>query len=233
MAIMKVKINGAWVELPALEGKKGAKGDKGEKGATGKGFTDEQIDLLGNLLDLVTFSDSTAGKTAVNSLLASLRGTASTDPYTNLVPSSIDTTGAIFNGTGYQNDVRIGSSGALSTSGAAHTTATGFIKVAGGDIVRMANCSCEVANNANAIGVYNTSFTVIGVSSNGGTNNGIFSGSYSDYNYSSVVKEDNGTYKWIVPPAESGVAYIRVSCLGSNSTAPVENLIVTINQEIV
>ena len=75
MPIMKVKADGAWVEIPALVGPKGAKGDKGDTGATGQGFTDAQIDLLESVLNLVTFSDTTAGQTAVSNLMAALRST--------------------------------------------------------------------------------------------------------------------------------------------------------------
>ena len=235
MPLMQVKTNGAWVEIPALTGPRGAKGDKGDPGAAGKGLTDEQIDMLEDVLNLVTFSDSAAGKTAVNNLLASLRGTTvePEESYTNLVPTSIDATGAVFNGTGYQDGARINSSGAVSTSNANATTSTGFIKVSGGDVVRVSGGSFIYANNANAIGVYDASFAHLGTATGGGSAYGIFGDAYSAYKFSSVVEEATGVYKWVVPPTESGVSYIRLSCYENvSNTPPGANLIVTVNQEI-
>lgn len=159
--------------------------------------------------------------------------------YTNQVPTSIDADGTVFNGVGYQNDVRIGSGGTLSTSAAAKTTATGFIKVSGGDVVRVSGGRFKDsdAGNANAIGVYGKNGELpgshLGTSSTGGTNNGIFGSGYSSYGISSVVEETTGVYKWITPPTASGVEYIRISCWkNGDDSAPGANLIVTVNQEI-
>lgn len=237
MPLMQVKVNGVWVEIPALVGPKGAKGDKGDKGAAGQGFTDEQIDLLEDVLTLVTFSDATAGETAVNNLLASLRGETPdvpTETYTNLVPTSVDENGAVFNGTGYQNNARINSSGVVSTSNAANATVTGFIKVSGGDIVRVkgGNFTSTDAGggNANSIGVYGSTKNHLGTATAGGSAYGIFGSGYTAYEFSSVVEEATGIYKWVVPPAASGVEWIRLSSMGTS--APGANLIVTVNQEI-
>lgn len=159
--------------------------------------------------------------------------------YTNRVPTSINADGTVFNGVGYQNEVRIGSSGTLSTSGAADTTATGFIKVSGGDVVRVSGGNFKLASggNANAIGVYGKSGELpgshLGTSSLGGTNNGIFDSGYSSYAIDSVVEETTGVFKWVVPPTASGVEYIRISCYRKDiGVAPGANLIVTVNQEI-
>ena len=241
MPILQVKIDGEWIEIPALVGKQGEKGDKGDRGAAGQGFTDEQIDLLEAVLDLATFSDTAAGQAAVESLMTSLRGTASepdtpTETYTNLVPTSTDATGAVFNGVGYQDEARINSSGAVSTSNAAHATCTGFIKVTGGDVVRVKGGTFNVAENggqnANSIGVYGATFNHLGTTTVGGSAYGIFGNAYADYKFASVVEETTGVYKWIVPPAASGVEYIRISCHNNGGTAPGANLIVTVNEEI-
>ena len=47
--------------------------------------------------------------------------------YTNLVPTSTDTDGSIFNGVGYKEDVRLSSSGGISGSAQAGSVTTGFI----------------------------------------------------------------------------------------------------------
>ena len=239
MPIMKVKADGAWVEIPALVGPKGAKGDKGDTGATGQGFTDAQIDLLESVLNLVTFSDTTAGQTAVSNLMAALRSTTPdmpTETYTNLVPTSTDASGAVFNGVGYQDNARINSSGAVSTSNAVGATATGFIKVSGGDTVRIKGGNFTSAenggNNANSIGVYDSAKKHLGTATAGGSAYGIFESTYSAYKFSSVVEETTGVYKWVVPPSESGVEWIRLSSFTPNS-APGADLIVTVNEEIV
>lgn len=156
----------------------------------------------------------------------------SVNNYTNLVTTSIDATGDIFNGTGYQDNVRINSSGEVSTSEATNTTSTGFIKVSGGDVVRIKNC--EFLNsingqNANAIGVYDSAKNHLGTTTAGGSVYGIFGSTYMEYKFSSVVEETTGVYKWVVPPTESGVEWVRLSCYtGANGA----DLIVTVNEEI-
>lgn len=149
--------------------------------------------------------------------------------YTNLVRTSIDSDGSIYNGTGYKNGYRIRSGGA---EGADNNSAcTGFIKVNGGDVVRISGCTFSVAANGNAINVSNSSFTNIGQFTTLNANYGIFTGNYAAYNSSSVVQETTTVWKWIVPPAESGVAYVRISgytASGGNGAA----LIVTVNEPI-
>lgn len=59
-----------------------------------------------------------------------------TSGYTNLVPTSIDTDGSVFNGKGYQDEKRLNSSGAVTDQ--ANSTVTGFIPAKKGDIFRIA-----------------------------------------------------------------------------------------------
>lgn len=47
--------------------------------------------------------------------------------YTNLVPTSTDTDGSIFNGVGYKENVRLSSSGGVSGSAQAGSVTTGFM----------------------------------------------------------------------------------------------------------
>ncbi len=154
--------------------------------------------------------------------------------YTNRVPLSIDIDGSIYNGgLGYKNGYRIRSGGA---EGAEETAAhTGFIPVSAGDEVRVSGWDFSVSQSANAINVFDASFTNLGQLvanfQNGGY--GIFavSGAYIDYSWKSVIEESAGVWKWIVPPASSGAAYIRVSSymqLGGDGS----KMIVTVNEEI-
>lgn len=153
--------------------------------------------------------------------------------YINMVPLSINSDGSIYNGVGYKDGYRIRSGGAEGTQ--AGGTCTGFIPVSGGDTVRIygwdrINFSGSAAN---AINVADASFANIGQVSNG--NYGIFAsgGGYTAYNNSTIVDGADGISSWVVPPAASGVAYIRVSAFDNIVTDSLgAKLIVTINEEI-
>lgn len=139
----------------------------------------------------------------------------------------------IYNGgLGYKNGYRIRSGGAEGEQ--AHTTCTGFIPVKAGDVVRISGCDFGSSSNGNAINVSNSSFTNIGQFTMFPAAYGILAvgASYGKYNHDSVVKEKDGVWKWIVPPAASGVAYIRVSGFNVEAVYPSANLIVTINEEV-
>lgn len=149
----------------------------------------------------------------------------------NKILSSINTDGTIYNdGLGYKTGYRVRSGGGEAES--ALCTCTGFIAVNPGDVVRIAGCSFDVAVNENAINVSNSTFTNIGQLVMAGGSYGIFTTTeFQSYSYNSVVKETDGIWKWIVPPANSGVAYIRIN--GYNYPEPSGGrLILTINEEI-
>ena len=155
-------------------------------------------------------------------------------PITNWVRKSIDTDGSIYNGgLGYKDGYRIRSGGAEGTN--VRTSGTGFMPVSAGDIVRISGCDFGTSQNGNAINVSDSSFTNIGQFTMIPAKYGIFAtgAAYEAYSYTSVVEEKTGVWKWVVPPAASGVAYIRVSGYNASGTYPGANLIVTINEEIV
>lgn len=152
--------------------------------------------------------------------------------YTNMVPLSIDTDGSIYNSVGYKDGYRIRSGGAESTQ--SKGTCTGFIPVSGGDTVRIygwdrINYSTSAAN---AINVADSSFTNLGQVGN--SNYGIFAsgGGYAAYDKSTIYDGADGVSKWVVPPAASGAAYIRVSAYNDGVTDVGSQLIVTVNEEI-
>ena len=66
-------------------------------------------------------------------------------PAKNWVPLSTDTDGSIFNGVGYKDNVRLSSSGGISSSAQSGSTTTGFIPWNGADtdIIRMAGVTWE------------------------------------------------------------------------------------------
>lgn len=66
--------------------------------------------------------------------------------FTNLVPTSTDTDGSIFNGVGYKENVRLSSSGGISGSAQSGSVTTGFIPWHGdGDVLRMKGVSWKNA----------------------------------------------------------------------------------------
>jgi hypothetical protein len=130
-------------------------------------------------------------------------------------------------GLGYKLGYRIRSGGAEVAQ--AEGSCTGFIKVSPGDVIRLSGWDFGAAQVTNAINVSDSTFTNIGQFTKQPANYGILSTSaYAAYAAASVVKEKEGVWKWVVPPADSGVAYIRVT--GHYSYG---KMIVTINEEIV
>lgn len=141
--------------------------------------------------------------------------------YTNLVPTSIDSSGAVYNGTGYKQGYRLNSSGtetALSTA-----TCTGFMRCSYGDVIRVFGlCDSTAGNTGNYIAFYDSSFTKVGVTG----------GQYAD-TYGSWEASGNG-YLWTFDTSKfsvTGFAYIRVSLEGIVAGEE-ESLIVTVNEEI-
>lgn len=152
--------------------------------------------------------------------------------YVNQVPLSINADGSIYNGgLGYKNGYRIRSGGEESAT--APAACTGFIPVSAGDVVRIYPVNpSQLSASGTGINVSDSSFNNIGQAASNG-DYGIFASSYSAYGWKkSVVAEGNGVYRWVVPPAASGVAYIRVSIYDQQNGAQGANMIVTVNEEI-
>lgn len=152
--------------------------------------------------------------------------------YKNWVKYSTESDGVtIYNGgLGYKNGYRVRSGGAEgATTGG---SCTGFIPVKGGDVVRFSGWDMAAQNNENAVNVSNSEFENIGQFAGAGEY-GIFADAYKAYSRSSMVLEKTGIWKWVVPPAASGVAHIRVSGLTNPSyVGSYADMIVTINEEI-
>ena len=149
---------------------------------------------------------------------------------TNLVPLSINADGTIYNGTGYKDGYRVRSGGA--EGAVSNTSCTGFIKVSPGDVVRISGCMFSHSGNSNAINVSDNTFANIGQFTMFPAQYGIFNDKYTAYSSGSVVEEKTGVWKWVVPPASSGVEYIRVSGYDNKNGYPGARMIITINEEI-
>lgn len=152
--------------------------------------------------------------------------------YINQVPFSIDPNGSVYNdGLGYKSGYRVRSGGAEAVL--QRGSCTGYISAKGEDVVRVSGCDFNTEETANAINVYDESFTTLGqiVGNYAEAGYGIFAygAAYqSTHNFNSVVEESPGIWRWTIPP-ESSIAYIRVT----GATPDGSTLIVTINEEIV
>ena len=152
--------------------------------------------------------------------------------HTNRVSLSINEDGSIYNGgLGYKDGYRVRSGGAEGEHGGC--SCTGYIPVSGGDVVRIYPVNADTLSaSGNAINVYDASFTHLGQAASN-SNYGIFKTTYSAYSWGNAcVSEGGGIYRWTVPPAAAGVAYIRLSLYDNVNGAPGAKMILTINEEI-
>ena len=154
--------------------------------------------------------------------------------YTNLVPTSIDVDGSIYNGVGYKTEYRISTSSGKESSGGTNGTLTGFIKVKPGDVVRFASKGEIInwfLNNATNIFAYYDSSreNKLGhVRSNGttATYNGVCNAT------NSVVTEEVYRQKYrVTVPNDASIEWIRI-CVNGPNGAVGSDLIVTVNEEI-
>lgn len=145
--------------------------------------------------------------------------------YTNLVPTSIDTDGSIYNGVGYQEGYRLNSSGVpAELAGAVHS---GFIPY-DGELIRVwGTTNASFGTSGNYIGLYDANFAKIYVL--GGSNYTAYGGTWTvkDGKYMATfgpgVCTNAATSEYL-----ASAKYIRVSmpnCTGAN-------LVVTLDEEI-
>ena len=161
--------------------------------------------------------------------------------YTNQIPISIDTDGSVYNGTGYKERKRFGSSGAEGDLEYPNSTnapfITGFIPCKQGDVIRLKNCYIPTADGGNDLtkgtnsygnafwgmrsGLYNASKTKVNV----------FSWGTLIDNDKSILKDYTSVNNRITQftIAQSGVSFIRLCLAHTGSPA---NAILTVNEEI-
>ena len=159
--------------------------------------------------------------------------------YTNLVPTSTDTDGSIYNGVGYKDNARLGSSGSVSSSAQTGSVVTGFIPWTNTDVICMKGAewvgTYEAYGGFYYLSLYNASKTLI-------TNGYVASGTYSEdararSQLSAVYDSTTGitTFSIIDPADDTGVfriaakqaAYFRINAYGKGA-----DLIITVNEEI-
>ena len=158
-------------------------------------------------------------------------GVNATPTYTNLVPTSINSDGSIFNGTGYKDGYRLNSSGTETAQ--AGSSVTGFIPFSIGDTLRIGGEGVLWNSEDTAlkayIYAYDSNFQkltyqqcVINIYGKIQKVNGVYT--YTLGEQAEIISGTGGNT--II--ANKSTAYIRVSAVCNG-----ENLIITKNQEIV
>lgn len=160
--------------------------------------------------------------------------------YTNQIPISTDTDGSIFNGTGYMEARRIGSSGTVGTLGNENASkaafVTGFIPIKSGDVFRFKNCfiCTQSVSDTSVYGIatWNLRIGYYGSSKefkNSDTWNDIATGTYA-----SGVVDSAGLCRELTFNEKidsSGYKYVRFS-LAPDDVANVADAVITINELI-
>ena len=143
----------------------------------------------------------------------------------NLVPTSTDTDGTIYNGTGYKDGYRLSSSGSVSSNPEPNATHTGFIKVKQGDVIRIKILGgFAQSGGGNYICFYNGSFGLIKADYPENWVNGTYGTTETLSDGSVLITGFTANQDSVTTATE----YFRVSL----NPARGANLIVTVNQEI-
>lgn len=154
--------------------------------------------------------------------------------YTNLVPTSTDTDGSIYNGTGYKDNVRLSSSGGVSGTAQNGSVTTGFIPYSANDVVRIGGVEW-----LNATKNYGGHYYINFYDSSKKFKTYISSQAYADIcaHVCPITRDENGVETFITNK-EYGTSneilnrvressYIRITAYGKGA-----DLIVTVNEEI-
>ena len=153
-----------------------------------------------------------------------------TTSYTNVIPTSIDAEGNVYNEIGYKDGYRLNSSGVEVSDTIGHyNSLTGYIPATNGDIIELKGCNFS---STHAVGtlcqlfLYDSSFTKIAGRQPAGYNS-----SGDEYNHLlNVDDQDSNILRFTVPRIPSKtIAYIRLQQRGSfkNSTITVNDPIYT------
>ena len=158
--------------------------------------------------------------------------------YTNLVPTSKDTDGSVFNGVGYRDGYRLSSSGSLSAQNG--KTVSGFIPCKSTDLIRLSGVDWFPPDGYCYLVFYDSNLATLGsvnVYVNSTAASGYLSGARGIVRFKSTTNtpmdihpsESNGvfTFDQITFTDGSAVAYFRINGHGNG-----ENMIVTVNEEI-
>lgn len=177
---------------------------------------------------VVTGADGKKYTYSVYGALTAVEEGGETTGYTNLVPTSVDTDGSIYNGTGYKDDTRFSTTSGT-TKDLENGCVTGFIAVDGSIVntVRIAGYPWITSIDYNMVCAYTADKTFLGAvtAKNGGTST-----------TGTVIFDTlSGTDEVAVVALKSGIniGFIRVGYYdAANADVTGANLIVTVNEEI-
>lgn len=154
----------------------------------------------------------------------------------NLVPTSTDTDGSIYNGTGYKDNVRLSSSGSVSGSAQTGSVVTGFIPFKNTDVIRMKGATWTHRSGEHYyFNLYNSSKALV----SGGVLAAHSWGADTAFQQQLQITHDDSTgvttFQILNPTGNTGIfraaartaAYFRINAYGKGS-----DLIITVNQEI-
>lgn len=165
-----------------------------------------------------------------------LKKTAGGVEYTNLVPTSTDTDGSVYNGTGYKENVRLSSSGGVSDLAQNGSVTTGFIPFKNTDVIRIKGAEWldlyDTVGGHYYFNLYDSNKSFI-------TYGNFASGDETIHGTQMAVTYDETTgvttFQVINPTGDTGVfrtaaqkaSWFRINAYGKGS-----DLIITVNQEI-
>ena len=156
--------------------------------------------------------------------------------YTNQVPISTDTNGTVYNGTGYKDNARLGSSGTVSGSAQSGSVTTGFIPWTPYQPIRIKGATWgRVSGQHYYLHFYDANKTNVQASSSALSGDGYEAGNFKGH---ITVTYDSSTgvttFSFDNPNMTTGLTsriknakYIRLNAKGTGA-----NLIVTVNEEI-
>lgn len=152
---------------------------------------------------------------------------AAAQSYTNQIPISTDTSGKVYNSTGYKSGYRLGSSGTESELSGMYVT--GFIPCKRGDIIRMKNVTFQygVGTSSNQrLSFYDANKTHL-CQTNA---TGLAGMSYNGQNTS--IKGSDGIYTQFTVGDLSGLNTTNTAYFRINGTYIGSDSIITVNEEI-
>ena len=150
--------------------------------------------------------------------------------YKNVLKTSIDATGAVYNGIGYKGNTRLStSSGNFEEKTESGWYTTGFIKATGGDVIRFKNCEfygAHTGTGTNRSCIYGADANFAFISSQQSMNTDIVADTSSN-GFRAVVDDSNNIVQLTIPSWMGGCTYIRLVMHGLS-----EQSIITVNEEI-
>lgn len=191
----------------------------------------QQIPLFANSIEECT--DTTKMYVLPDGFIYAYKATVvESENYTNLVPTSTDTDGSIYNGVGYKDDTRLSSSGGVSSTAQAGSVTTGFIPYTPTDVIRMKGAEWLNATT-NYQGHYYLNFYKSDKSFIEGMNSQNYESDFVNQ-VTATYDEATGITTFVLKDGSdmhsrlASAAYFRINAYGSGA-----DLIVTVNEEIV